>query len=70
MPNHKAGGRRTIDLESMKDLMLDLHRQGNNYDEIALQVQSTERTVRRQFAEWGIRRRAPKTQREDPGLRA
>jgi hypothetical protein len=53
MPNHKAGGRRTIDLESMKDLMLDLHRQGN-YDEIALQVQSTERIVRHRFAEWGI----------------
>ena len=44
-------GRPKVDLDALKGMIVELHRQGQNYDEIALQVGSTERTVRRCLAQ-------------------
>ena len=64
------GGRPTNDLQSSKERILDLHRQGYTYDDIAKDVNSTECTVRRRLSEWGIQKRALAGVRNDPVLRA
>ena len=53
-------GRLAIDFEALKPEIVRLHRNGQNYEEIAFQVGSSERTIKRRLAEWGIRKRAPK----------
>ena len=58
-------GRPAVDLESKKDEILQLQKQGTKYDEIASQYGVTERTLRRRLDKWGIRKRAPKTQKDD-----
>ena len=63
-------GRPTVDLDESKDEILRLHREGHNYQEIALQVSSSERTIRRRLMSWGIRKRAPKINKDDAMLRS
>ena len=63
-------GRPAIDFEALKPEIVRLHRNGQNYEEIAFQVGSSERTIKRRLAEWGIRKRAPKVQKEDGLLRS
>ena len=62
-------GRSVLNLEPLKDQILDLHLEGNTYAEIASKVGSTEATIRRRFGEWGIQKKAPVGQRKDLYLR-
>lgn len=66
----RGAGRPTINLDDLKDRILDLHHQSHTYLEIASQVGSTERTIKRRLAQWGVRRRAPGSQRTDLYLRS
>src|SRR3981189_2236012 len=63
-------GRSTIDLDFSKEKILDLYCQGCTAGEIAVQVDSTESTVKRRLTQWGMRKRAPRSLRTDPYLRA
>jgi hypothetical protein len=63
-------GRSTIDLDFSKEKILDLYCQGRTAGEIAVQVDSTESTVKRRLTQWGMRKRAPRSLRTDPYLRA
>jgi hypothetical protein len=70
MPSHCGntsghGGRRqnssrsTIDLDSSKDRIVELHCQGCTALQIAIEVKSTEITIKLWLAQWGLQKRAP-----------
>lgn len=65
-----GAGRSAINLDTLKDSILDLYNKGYTSREIAAQVSSTKSTIERRLAEWGIRKNAPKSQRKDPSLRS
>ena len=67
--SRRNAGRSALNLEPLKDQILDLHLEGNTYAEIASKVGSTEATIRRRFGEWGIRKKAPVGQQKDLYLR-
>ena len=64
-----------VNLNSLKDEILDLHHTGHNYKDIAFKMSNSERTVskrtlKRHFQIWDVRKRAPPIGHEDGMLRS
>ena len=62
-------GRPVIDLEALKPDIVQRYHSGQTCPEIALEIGTKLRTLERRIQKWGLRKRAPKVEVEDPELR-